>query len=136
MGNELSLSWLQRRAWRATTRGHEVIADSPVASGGNDLGMKPGELLAAAVGSCMAMDLSYYSERHPIIDLSKVTINLSWQDAEGKPSRTGKITGTVSLPAGLSEAERTAITHVMGSCKIRRTLEHVTEIDIDFAFEE
>lgn len=136
MANEMKLCWIQGRAWRATARGHELVADSPLESGGNNLGMKPGELLAAAVGSCMAMDLSYYAERHPNIDLSKVTINLSWQDADEKPSRIGMITGTVSLPAGLSKAERTSIVHVMGSCKIRRTLEHVTEIDIDFVFEE
>lgn len=133
MVNRMTLSWLKGRAWRASSRGHEVIADSPIASGGDDSGMMPAELLAAALGSCMAMDLSYYAERHPNIDLSKVTINLSWQDAAEKPSRIGIISGYVSLPSELNDEERMAVIHVMGSCKIRRTLEHITKIEIEFA---
>jgi len=136
MGNMMTLQWVQGRAWKASARGHEIVVDSPTEGGGTNLGMKPGELLVAAVGTCMSIDLSYYAERHPGLDLSQVVIELTWEDAPEPPSRIGVIRGTVSLPPGLSGAERAALSRVLSSCKIRRTLKQGAEVDIQVSFGE
>jgi putative redox protein len=136
MDKHVNIGWLQGRAWRAAARGHEVIADSTHESGGEDLGMTPGELMVTAMGMCVAIDLSYYAERHPGIDLSQVSIDLNWEDAPDKPSRIGMIRGTITLPGGLSEAERAALARVAGSCKIRRTLEQGVDVQVAIAWRD
>lgn len=135
MPREISLSWIQGRAWRAATRGLEIIGDSRKEEGGEDRGMTPVELMVAAMGLCTGIDLSYYCERHGI-DLSQVRIKLTWEDAPDKPSRVGTIRMHVTLPGNLSEEERTTLTRIVSSCKVHNTLERGVEIPVTVAFTE
>ena len=135
MAREVSLSWVQGRAWRAATREMEVIGDSQKEDGGDDRGMTPVELMVAAMGLCTGIDLSYYCERHGI-DLSQVRIHLTWEDATDRPSRVGTIRMRVTLPAGLSDAERATLTRIVSSCKVHNTIERGAEIPVTVEFTE
>ncbi|MHB0939906.1 MAG: OsmC family protein [Armatimonadota bacterium] len=135
MPKEVSLSWIEGRAWRAASRGLEVIGDSQKEDGGEDRGMTPVELMVAAMGLCTGIDLSFYCERHGI-DLSQVRINLTWENAPDKPSRVGIIRMHVTLPAGLTDAERATLTRIVSSCKVHNTLERGAEIPVTVEFTE
>jgi len=134
MPKEILLSWIQGRAWRASSRGLEVIGDSRKEEGGEDRGMTPVELMVASMGLCTGIDLSYYCERHGI-DLSQVRIDLTWENAPDKPSRVGIIRMKVTLPADLSDAERSTLTRIVSSCKVHNTLERGAEIPVMVEFE-
>jgi len=136
MAKQISLSWIQGRAWRAATRGIEVIGDSRKGEGGEDRGMAPVELMVAAMGLCTGIDLSYWSERHPGVDLSQVRIDLTWEDAPEKPSRVATIHMHVTLPGSLSENERTTLTHIVNSCKVHNTLQQGVGIPVLVEFTE
>lgn len=133
MARQISLSWIQGRAWRAETRGLEVVADSRKEEGGDDRGMTPVELMVAAMGLCTGIDLSYWAERHGL-DLSQVRIALTWEDAPDRPSRIGTIRMKVTLPEGLTDAERATLTRIVNSCKVHNTLERGAEIPVMVEF--
>ena len=135
MAKEISIHWVEGNAWRAETRGHAVVADILPSAGEESLGMTPGELMVAAMGLCMSLNLSYYSMRHPGIDLSQVRVELTWEDAPDLPSRIGVIRGRVILPDTLSKQERKAILPVLESCKVSRTLRRGLEIDLEIEYE-
>jgi len=118
------------RAWKAETRGLEVIGDSRAEEGGENLGMTPGELLVSAIGLCTGIDLSFYHERHPNLDLSQVRFALTWQMAAERPPRIAAIQMHVIIPAGLSDAERAAVTRIVNSCLVHNTLERGAEITV------
>lgn len=135
MAKDISLSWIQGRAWRASTRGLEVIGDSRKEDGGENRGMTPVELMVASMGLCTGIDLSYWCERHGI-DLSQVRINLTWENAPDKPSRVAVIRMQVTLPRPLTEDERTTLTRIVSSCKVHNTLERGAEIPVTVEFTE
>lgn len=128
MDNRIELSWVEGRAWQATTRGLTVVGDSTREHGGKNRGMTPVEMMVAALGLCTGIELSYYTERHPGVDLSQIRMALTWEDAGERPSRVGTIRLHVTLPPGLSEEERDTLTRVVHACKVRRSLEHGVEI--------
>jgi len=136
MAKDITLSWIQGRAWRAASRGLEVIGDSRAEEGGEDLGMTPVELMVAAVGLCTGIDLSYWAERHPGVDLSQVRINLTWESAPDKPSRVAVIRMHVTLPGTLTEDERVTLTRIVNSCKVHNSLQRGVEIPVTVEFTE
>lgn len=130
MDKSVEIAWIQGRAWRATTRGHEVIADSPRESGGDDAGMTPVELMVASMGLCMGINLSYYGQRHPAVDLAQIRMSLTWADAPDKPGRVGTIQAWVKLPEGLTDEERATLTRAAHACKVHHTLQRGVEVTV------
>lgn len=49
-----------------TARGHELIADEPVESGGEDRGMMPTELIFAALSSCFCLAVAHVAAKRDI----------------------------------------------------------------------
>ncbi|MHB9134616.1 MAG: OsmC family protein [Armatimonadota bacterium] len=134
MGHQVTVSWVDGKAWRAQTRGQSVIADTTPEYGGMNLGMTPVELLIAALGSCIGVTLSFYNERHPMLDLSQVTIAITWEDAEDKPSRISTIYVDVSLPSGLTDDQRASLYRVMNACKVHHTLQQGVATTINISY--
>ncbi len=131
MAKHVTLHWTQQgRAWQASARDHTVIGDSTVESGGENRGMTPVELLICALGLCTGLDLSYYAERHPGIDVSQVALEITWEDAPEKPSRVGAIHMKATLPAGLTDAQRAVMTRILNGCRVHNTLEHGVMVNV------
>src|SRR3954471_13369269 len=49
-----------------SARGHEVLADEPIASGGGDLGMMPTELFCAALASCFCLAVAHVAAKRDV----------------------------------------------------------------------
>jgi uncharacterized OsmC-like protein len=56
---EVDATWLGGYESRVETRGHEIVIDEPVSSGGHDHGMMPTEALCAALASCFCLALAH-----------------------------------------------------------------------------
>lgn len=55
---------------------HKLVADEPVAAGGNDAGPDPYDYLLAALGACTSMTMRLYAERKGI-NAERSSIRLS-----------------------------------------------------------
>jgi putative redox protein len=101
-------------------RDHELTADEPKASGGEDSGPSPQELLAASLAACTAVTMEMYAARKGW-DVGEVTVDVDYEPAHrGSPTRFAL---TVSLPKELPEDQRERLMQIAAKCPVHRTLE-------------
>jgi putative redox protein len=126
------------RAMRATARqrekfahdvtvgAHTLTADEPVASGGDDSGPSPQELLAASLASCTAITMEMYAKRKGW-DVSGLLVDVRYTPAErGCPTRFELV---MKMPAHLEEEQIERLRVIAAKCPVHRTLEGEVAFD-------
>lgn len=106
-----------------TIRHHAVTADEPAASGGEDRGPSPTELLLGALGACVAMTLTMYAGRKGW-DLGSVRVDLSGKDENG----AYVIDRCLTFGAPLTDEQRQRLTEIAGKCPVSRRITGPVEI--------
>jgi uncharacterized OsmC-like protein len=114
---------------------HRLIADEPPASGGNDLGPGPYELLLMALGACKTMTVRLYAERKGW-PLKRVSVRLrharihaqDCADCETKEGMLDRIECLVEFEGALDASQRARLFDISGKCPVHRTL--TSEISI------
>jgi putative redox protein len=99
---------------------HEVTADEPEQSGGNDEGPSPQELLAASLASCTAVTIEMYAKRKGW-DIGDLAVDVNYEPAQrGSPTRFSM---EVRMPKELPEDQRERLMQIAAKCPVHRTLE-------------
>ena len=96
---------------------HRLLTDASVAHGGEDSGLEPHDLLAAALGACTALTLKLYAQRKQM-DLQDIDVRIE----HGQEDDTYVFTRRIQYFGNLSEAERTRLTEIAEKCPVHRTL--------------
>jgi putative redox protein len=110
----------ERLRQQVNIREHELTADEPKSSGGEDSGPSPQELLAASLASCTAVTMEMYAARKGW-DIGEVTVDVDYEPAHrGSPTRFEM---TVSLPKEIPEEQRERLMQIAAKCPVHRTLE-------------
>lgn len=108
---------------------HRLLADEPLAVGGDDTGASPYELLLAALGACTAMTVRMYA-RHKKIPLEHVSVALAHEkihaaaceECETKDGKIDKIERVVTLEGDLDAETRQRLLEIANKCPVHRTL--------------
>ena len=109
-------------------RGHDVASDLPDNEGGRDRGPAPKELLAGALGACMAMMVQSYCQRHGYD--GDVAVNLTTELAD-KPKRIARIVVDLELPPSVPDDKKEAVKRMAERCPIHETLVNPPDLDIE-----
>lgn len=120
---------------RLKADGHPLIADEPLAVGGDNTGPTPYGLLGSALASCTSMTLQMYARRKGL-DLNTVKVIVSHEkihadDCEHCTSTTGKVDRFdrhLTLTGNLSAAEHDRLLEIADMCPVHRTLNGEIEI--------
>jgi uncharacterized OsmC-like protein len=113
----------------AAIRQHKLVLDVPAGEGGTDTGPTPVELLASALGACMAMHIAKYCQAAKLPHQG-FGIDLDFQLAKD-PLRIGSLTVDINLPPGFPEGRIEAVKRAAQQCTVRNTLKESTAIDVE-----
>lgn len=104
-----------------STDSQVIVADEPVDIGGQDKGMRPGELLAGSLAACTVMTLRMYADRKGWPLESAVAHVDYTNDPETKRSL---FTVRLVLNGSLSEEQRVRLLEMADRCPVHRTLQN------------
>ena len=108
---------------------HRMLADEPVAAGGEDSGPGPYDFLLAALGACKSMTMRLYANRKSLpLERATVTLNHSkihaqdCAECETKEGMLDQIDVAIGLEGALDAEQRKRILEIADKCPVHRTL--------------
>lgn len=107
---------------------HHLLADEPIAVGGNDAGPAPFDFLMAGLGACTAMTLRMYAERKGI-DLQGVQVELEHDRIDDNGARRDRFRRRIQLTGNLSPEQRQRMLEIAEKCPAHRLLQQPVLIE-------
>jgi uncharacterized OsmC-like protein/pimeloyl-ACP methyl ester carboxylesterase len=108
---------------------HRMLADEPVAAGGEDTGPGPYDFLAAGLGACTSMTMRLYADRKAL-PLDRVTVTLKHSkihaqdcaECETKNGMLDQIDRVIAMDGTLDAEQRQKLMEIADKCPVHRTL--------------
>jgi uncharacterized OsmC-like protein/pimeloyl-ACP methyl ester carboxylesterase len=108
---------------------HHLLADEPLAAGGEDTGPGPYDYVLAGLGACTSMTMRMYAERKSL-PLERVTVTLSHskihaEDCAECETRVGMLDQfdrVISMEGALDAEQRKKLMEIADKCPVHRTL--------------
>ena len=108
---------------------HRMLADEPVAAGGDDSGPGPYDFLLAGLGACTSMTMRLYADRKAL-PLDRVTVTLKHgkihaqdcTECETKDGMLDQIDRVIAIDGGLDTEQRRKLMEIADKCPVHRTL--------------
>ncbi|MBI1870736.1 MAG: OsmC family protein [Chlamydiae bacterium] len=111
-----------------------LSTDAPVDNQGRGESFSPTDLLATALGTCMATMMGIFAKRRGIeLKGMKVRVEKHMQEA---PRRVQKLDVNIYVPVKLGEKEQQALEAAALSCPVHKSLHPAMEIPIHFHYPE
>jgi putative redox protein len=102
-----------------TASGHALLADEPLADGGENMGPSPGELLAAALTACTCITLRLYANRKGW-PLQEVTAHVSFEQTADHVVH--RLERELRLSGPLTAEQRQRLLQVANACPVHKAL--------------
>jgi uncharacterized OsmC-like protein/pimeloyl-ACP methyl ester carboxylesterase len=108
---------------------HHLLADEPVAAGGEDTGPGPYDFLLAGLGACTSMTMRLYADRKAL-PLERVTVTLRHSkihaedcaECETKAGMLDQIDRVIAMEGALDAEARKRLMEIADKCPVHRTL--------------
>ena len=111
----------------------EISTDAPTDNQGKGEAFSPTDLVAAALGTCMATTMAIVGERKGI-DLKGMTVQVGKEMADN-PRRIGRLTVELHLPLAENHAERELLERTALHCPVHQSLRTEIEMPVKFFWE-
>src|SRR5436309_536151 len=108
---------------------HRMLADEPVAAGGDDTGPGPYDFVLAGLGACTSMTMRLYADRKSL-PLERVTVTLKHSkihaedcaECETKAGLLDQIDRVIHMEGALDAEQHKKLIEIADKCPVHRTL--------------
>jgi uncharacterized OsmC-like protein/pimeloyl-ACP methyl ester carboxylesterase len=108
---------------------HRMLADEPVAAGGEDTGLGPYDFVLAGLGACTSMTMRLYADRKSL-PLERVTVTLKHSkiyaqdcaECETEAGMLDQIDRVIAMEGALDAEQRKKLIEIADKCPVHRTL--------------
>jgi len=109
-----------------------LYTDAPLDNQGKGEMFSPTDLVATALGTCVATLMGIYGQRHEL-DLAGMDIIVE-KEMQTDPRKIAKLKVNVSVPLSLEEKHRTGIERMARSCPVHASLHPDIDSPISFSY--
>ena len=113
--------------------GHRIETDAPVDNRGKGEKFSPTDLLGTALGTCV-LTVMGIAARDRGLPMAGARADVLKEMASQPRRRIGKLTVRITLPAALSEKDRTILECTARTCPVTASLSPDTELDLTFDY--
>jgi putative redox protein len=112
--------------------GAEIATDAPVDNHGRGEAFSPTDLVAAALGSCMATIMGILAQRKNLpLEGTKITVK---KEMTAAPRRIAKLETDIYLPLPADHPEREMVENAALTCPVHRSLLEEIEKPVRFHY--
>ena len=111
--------------------GQTLITDAPLDNHGKGESFSPTDLVATALGSCMATIMGIAAERHQL-DLRGMEIKVTKDMSSDTPRRIAKLQTTIKVPLPPDHPQRVLLENAALTCPVHKSLHPEMEKPVDF----
>ncbi len=111
--------------------GNTLITDAPVDNHGRGESFSPTDLVATALGTCMATVMGILAERHAI-DLRGMRLTVKKEMVQTPVRRIGRLTTEVHIPQPADHPQREMLERAAHSCPVYASLHPDVEKPVTF----
>jgi uncharacterized OsmC-like protein len=124
---------LRTRATHGPSR-NSLITDPPVDNCGRGESFSPTDLVATALGTCMATLMGIYAERHGI-DLRGMHVTVKKEMVQTPVRRIGRLTCEIQVPLPPEHPHREALERAARTCPVHQSLHPDVEKPVTFLWQ-
>jgi putative redox protein len=111
----------------------ELVTDAPLDNLGKGEAFSPTDLVATALGTCIATTMGIVAQKHGI-DLRGMTVNVT-KEMANDPRRIGRLTSEVRIPLPPDHPQRELLEKTGLGCPVHRSLPAEMERPTHFFWE-
>jgi len=111
----------------------KLITDAPVDNHGKGESFSPTDLVATALGSCMATVMGIYAQQHEI-DLRGMTITVGKEMVQVPVRRIARLTTEIVVPLPPTHPKREALERAALTCPVHQSLHPDVEKPVNFVW--
>lgn len=114
-----------------------LTTDAPVDNGGKGAAFSPTDLVATALGTCMATIMDRVADRNNL-DIDGLKIQVTKEMVADPVRRIGSLKTRVVFPSGtaLSATDRAKLEAAAKACPVKQSLHPEVKIPIEFVYPE
>ena len=114
--------------------GQSFMTDAPKDHDWEGRAFSPTDLVAAALGTCMATVMGIVARRKQI-DLAGVRVHVEKEMTAAPPRRIASLATTITMPARLRAEERTLLERTALTCPVHQSLHPDVQAPVRFVYE-
>ena len=111
--------------------GQKLFTDAPVDNHGKGESFSPTDLVATALGSCMATIMGIVAERHKL-DLTGMKIEVTKEMSQDTPRRIARLTTVIDVPLPPDHPDRELLERAALTCPVHQSLHPEIEKPLEF----
>ncbi len=118
-----------------TPSGNTLVTDAPVDNNGRGLAFSPTDLVATALGSCVATVIGIVAKRKEIA-VEGMTVTIRKFMSDGQPRRISRLELDLTVPLSGSHPDRKLLESAARSCPVNQSIHPDIDVVMNWTWQE